>query len=623
MAPLGPRLRMGRVGLWSRVLKAEEIAKLAVSREAVPPADPALVGGWRFDEAAGGPFANAVAGGPAAKVVGELAAADGGVGWTGKGFAEVAHDPKLDLESGFTLEAWIKPDAFGPGGARILNKVPVGVDNGYLLDTWPGNSLRLITSVGTMKHDAHLVPGQWVHVAATFEAEGGALGLYVNGKPVATQETGGAGGGAAALTRGYLLQRYLMACGARGPGWVKFNGSIFTLPWEKADPDYRRWGPAQWFQNGRLAYWPLLGSGDYEMLVPFYRTYLAALPLALARTRLYYGHDGAFFPETLYFWGTYANGDYGWDRKGLAVGCATNPYIHYYWSGGLELSTLMLDHYAHTGDRAFLTGTVLPLAGAIVAFYDRHWKRDAQGKLRMEPAQSLETWQAVVNPLPDIAGLRFVLGGLLALPEDATSATQREAWKRLLGELPPVPMREVDGKKVLAAAEKILQGASNSENPELYAVFPYRLYGVGRPDLEMARETLARRTNRQHICWWQDDIQMACLGLADEAGRNVAARLTGWNKAFRFPAMWGPHNDELPDMDHGGVGQMALQYMLLQAEGRKLYVLPAWPKTWDVEFKLHAPMATTVEGVYRGGKLERLEVTPASRAADVTVMLGK
>ena len=56
-----------------------EIAKLAVSREAVPPADPALVGGWRFDEAAGGPFANAVAGGPAAKVVGELAAADGGV----------------------------------------------------------------------------------------------------------------------------------------------------------------------------------------------------------------------------------------------------------------------------------------------------------------------------------------------------------------------------------------------------------------------------------------------------------------------------------------------------------------------------------------------------------------
>ena len=33
-------------------------------------------------------------------------------------------------------------------------------------------------------------------------------------------------------------------------------------------------------------------------------------------------------------------------------------------------------------------------------------------------------------------------------------------------------------------------------------------------------------------------------------------------------------------------------------------------------FKLHAPMGTTIEATYRGGNVERLKVTPASRAAD-------
>ncbi len=420
----------------------------------------------------------------------------------------------------------------------------------------------------------------------------------------------------AAMSRGYALQRYLMACGARGNAWVKFNGSIFTLPWEQ-DPDFRRWDGAQWFQNARLPYWPLLGSGDYEMLLPFYQTYLDALPLALERTKLYYGHEGAFFPETLFFWGTYANMDYGWKREGLPTGFVTNPYVRYYWSGGLELSTLLLDHYAHTRDNAFLRNAVLPIASAVVRFYDLHWKRDAQHKIRFEPAQSLETWQKVVNPLPDIAGLRSVIGELLALPPGAASQSQQADWRRLLGELPPLPTTQTNGQTILAPAETILEEARNSENPELYGVFPYRLAGVGKPDLDLARATFEHRRNRHNVCWWQDDIQMACLGLARQAAENVSSRLTNSNPIFRFPAMWGPHNDEVPDMDHGGVGQMALQTMLLQADGKKLLLFPAWPKDWDVSFKLHAPYNTTVEGEYRGGRLVALRVTPQERMRDM------
>ena len=46
------------------------------------------------------------------------------------------------------------------------------------------------------------------------------------------------------------------------------------------------------------------------------------LPLAEHRTRVWHGHDGAFFPETLYFWGTHLPSNYGWDRKGKATAAA-------------------------------------------------------------------------------------------------------------------------------------------------------------------------------------------------------------------------------------------------------------------------------------------------------------
>jgi hypothetical protein len=62
------------------------------------------------------------------------------------------------------------------------------------------------------------------------------------------------------------------------------------------------------------------------------------------------------------------------------------------------------------------------------------------------------------------------------------------------------------------------------------------------------------------------------------------------------------------------------QSMLLQTDGRQIFLLPAWPKDWDVEFRLHAPQRTVVEGTYRNGKLTSLHVTPESRRRDVTVV---
>ncbi len=621
------RGRMAAVRIWSQALPADTLAAQAARGRSEPaPSNPAMVGEWLPGDLADGQVKNRVAEGLVAKPVGQLqtvaAQPDKALEFSGSGYLEVAHDTRLNLTNGLTLEAWIAPGQIDEAGARILDKTPVGADQAFLLDTYPGNSLRLIVHAGTLRHAAKLPPGQWSHVAGTFDARTGISILYVNGREVARQKAGSPEAPPAistfAMTRGYVLQRYLLACGGRGNLWVKFNGSIFTLPWEK-DPDYRRWGGAQWFQNARVSYWPCVAAGDYDLLAPFYRQYLDNLPMARQRTRLYYGHEGAFFPETQCFWGTYANTDYGWERGNHPVGFAVNNYIRWYWTGCLELTALMLDQYDNTRDPAFLRQTLLPLASSFVEFFDRHWPRGADGKIRFEPSQSLETWHATTDPLPEIAGLRYILPRMLSLPAEFTTEAQRAAWQKTLRDLPEVPRKTENGSTFLLPAWKYANKA-NAENPELYAVFPYRLFGVDKPELQTGIETFNRRQHRENRCWWQCDTHAAYLGLAATAARNVLGRLCNHNPAFAFPAMWGPHNDEIPDMDHGGNGQMALQVMLMQCEGPKILLFPAWPREWDVEFKLHAPLATTVEGVWRAGQLQFLKVTPPERRRDVVIL---
>ena len=110
---------------------------------------------------------------------------------------------------------------------------------------------------------------------------------------------------------------------------------------------------------------------------------------------------------------------------------------------------------------------------------------------------------------------------------------------------------------------------------------------------------------------------MAYLGLAEDARQSLVGRARNHDANSRFPAFWGPNYDWVPDQDHGGVLMKTFQSMLLQTDGRKIFLLPAWPKEWDVEFKLHAPQQTVLEGVFREGRLVSLKVTPASRRADV------
>ena len=154
-------------------------------------------------------------------------------------------------------------------------------------------------------------------------------------------------------------------------------------------------------------------------------------------------------------------------------------------------------------------------------------------------------------------------------------------------------------------------------NPELYAVFPFRLIGLGKPDLEAGRETYARRRFPGNNGWRQDETQAAFLGLTEVARKGLVERFSTKHPGSRFPAFWGPNFDWIPDQDHGCNGLMALQAMLLQSDGADLRLFPAWPPDREVEFRLNAPMKTVVEGVYTKGKVPDWSVSSEQRRGSV------
>jgi alpha-L-fucosidase 2 len=429
------------------------------------------------------------------------------------------------------------------------------------------------------------------------------------------------------VTQGYILQRFINACGGRGNYPIKFNGSIFTVDTYNRnddliglDADYRRWGGCYWFQNTRLPYWTMLVSGDFEMMKPLFGMYLDNLSLRKSATQEYYHHEGAFFPETMNFWGTYANGDYGCNRSSLADGYTTNPYIRYYWQGGLELSLMMLDYYSFTRSDRFARDTLLPVVSEILTFYDQHWKRGNDDRILFSPAMALETFHEAVNPLPEILGIKTVAEKMLKLPQELITETKHQLWMQLLTDLPEMPVRIVNKDTLIAPAAKYSK-KENVENPELYSVFPYRTFGIGKPDLEIAKRTFAVRTHKENGGWQQNSIQAACLGLTDEARQMVVESFSKWDKNFRFPAFWGPNYDWTPDQDHGNVAMIALQRMLIQYENDKVILFPAWPGEWDVHFKVNAPHNTTVECIFKNGKVIKTYTIP--KKSKVVIQHGK
>ncbi len=410
------------------------------------------------------------------------------------------------------------------------------------------------------------------------------------------------------ITRSYLLQSWITASAGRGNYPIKFNGTIFTVDPRFTDPkiqanvDFRLWGGHYWWQNTRLPYYSMLAGGHTEMMRPLFSHYQNLLPSFQIIAREYFGAEGAVLPETSSIFGIYRNQDYGWERGDLKKGEIQNRYIRHIWNSGLEYLSMMLDYYDYTGDKAFVGDELLPMSAELLRYFQTKFPIGADGKMNINFTQSLETyWEGVQNDLPSVAGLQAVLTRLLELPGELTSAEQRSAWEKMLATVPALPEREVDEKMRFVPAAAYDPKKNNVEVPELYSVFPFWLTHLGTEDRQVGIDTYEVRPFRGPDGWRQDGEFSALLGLTDEARENLLGKIENKNPNFRFPAIWGPNYDWTPDQDHGGNLMETLQLMVLQSHGQQVYLLPAWPADWNVDFKLHVRGGGIVTGSYRDG----------------------
>jgi hypothetical protein len=191
--------------------------------------------------------------------------------------------------------------------------------------------------------------------------------------------------------------------------------------------------------------------------------------------------------------------------------------------------------------------------------------------------------------------------------------------------LPDIPMvREGDTMRLLPFEFAADGRTRNQENPELYSIYPFRIFtlGHGLERAQIGRRNFEWRQFKRAGCWYQDPIQAALVGATDSAAKDTLHALTNRDPGSRFPAFWDAGNDYTPDFDNGGNGMHALQLMLLQPVGKSLLIAPAWPARWSARFRLHAPDRTVVEGVVVNGAPAELAFFPTHRRADAVMPNG-
>ena len=408
------------------------------------------------------------------------------------------------------------------------------------------------------------------------------------------------------MLRNYELMRYMMGCNARGEWPTKFNGGLFTFDPVYADtalaftPDYRKWGGGTMTaQNQRLVYWPLLKSGDYDVLQPQIETYRRMLPNAIARTRHYWGHGGASFTEQIENFGLPNPAEYGKHKEGDDPGVERNAWLEYEWDTALEFA--LMESLSSLTPAPYPKERGEPLGAEILRFFVEHYRwqarklgakeLDADGRLIIYPGSGCETYKMAYNPSSTIAALQAT-----AHLAPLTSAASL---------VPPIPLRVIGGDTCIAPAVAWAR-VQNVETPQLYPVWPWRIYGMGRPRLDIARNTYWKDPHalqmRSTKGWKQDNIWAACLGLTDEARRLNLAKLA--DGPYRFTAFYDPGFDWAPDHNRGGAGMVGLQEMLLQEtpDGQPI-LFPAWPRQWNCSFRLRTLGGRTIEATIANGKI--------------------
>jgi len=448
------------------------------------------------------------------------------------------------------------------------------------------------------------------------------------------------------VTSKYIGQRFLDSLDGRSHSnkSIKFNGQSFYIDYgNKGHPDYKKWGSAYWWQNTRNPYYSTHVCGDNDINIPIYNQYKNQLPLVQLRNNIWFNGTltigSGFYIETAEFTGLLQEGTYGancYDKHNIYESIT---WIRYYYNGNLELINLLLNDYDYYMNDTIVEEYLIPITRMVYKHYIGFYNNITEkGKMYMYPASSLETWQCpdeppiynncVVNPTEQIAGLNYTSTRLLNLPNKFGTTEDRQLWQKINDIVPDIPLNiTVNGTYVIPGLH-LPNHTMNKENTELYTVHPYKLYSFlsNKDDFKIINDTYNKRQFPCNSGWCQDILDASLLGRAYDAKNMVLNRNYKSNGPWKYDAFTPQHQDWLPSLDQlewmrVGLHYMAIQNNFLDINDNNIYLLPAWPCEWNINFKLHAKQNTIVYFEYNATtKKYNLTVEPESRKNDIKLV---
>ncbi|MFC3998386.1 glycoside hydrolase family 95-like protein [Nocardiopsis sediminis] len=291
------------------------------------------------------------------------------------------------------------------------------------------------------------------------------------------------------------------------------------------------------------------------------------------------------------------------------------------WTAGAAwLARLHFDHYAYTGDTAFLRRRALPFLTAAGEFYEDFVTADG-----FRPSYSPENTpgdgdaQACVNATMDIAAVRDLARNLIRTHHTLRLPGARR-WARLAARLPGYRIG-ADGE-LAEWATPAGPRRQTDHHGHRHASHLYPLWYEPDPAFaDPALRAAAVRAVRARLAWWRGQgsdemafglvqlgLAAARLGLADDAHTTLALMA----ERYWRPTMVSTHNrGALFNTDICGGFPAVVTAMLAGSAQGRLDLLPALPAAW--------PEGEVTGLRARGGlTIDRLTWADGRMSADVT-----
>ena len=451
----------------------------------------------------------------------------------------------------------------------------------------------------------------------------------------------------------YIYFLYLMNASSRGAYPPRFGGMLWYTT-----GDYRRWGSQYWHANTDAYYRDLMSSGHLELSDPFFSLYFNMYDACALAARQQWGSQGIWIPEITFFNGperipdhlvqefqdlflvrkpyeqrspefqayvetkSRHNSRYNFLNDGTYVhgrlivptkGQGIFGHCTHFLSGAVGVASQFWQRYEFTGDREWLSDKAYPMIKGVAEFYRNfpNVQKGEDGKYHIHHVNRIESdWDSSDTP-SELGAMRTIFPMAIRASEIlGVDAELRPQWKDIADNLASPapgsgrrgnfdatnPERAAQAQKA-KAARRPANANANANRPQGPRPFGSFVYGG-----EGAIEPLGSET----------ELKSRFLGF-NRLGSWIDAEGTGGAQIFRnrLRLREGPG---AIDAEHIGGLSFGIHQSLLASttsgnlEKVELRVFPAWPKDWDVHFRLLARGAFGVTAAQKGGQIQFVEL---------------